>query len=61
MFNTMGFFCNQQIKINARSVNISHLVYLNFNDFMENLKEFPDDLVFINKLMFLKIKTNFYY
>ena len=45
--------------MNARSVNISHLVYLDFNDFIEKLKEYPEDLVFFYNLKKkIKVKNN---
>ena len=58
MFGLSDFITFNERYIGARSVNISHIVYLEKSDFIFVIKEFPKD--FVNFLYF-NIYGNYFF
>ncbi|EGR30563.1 cation channel family protein, putative [Ichthyophthirius multifiliis] len=51
-FGQDRFFVHEECKYSARSVNVTQLVFWNFEDFLNIIKQFPNDYVYIQIIIF---------
>jgi CRP-like cAMP-binding protein len=50
-FGSFSFLTGDFREMGAKSLSVSHLAYLTQSDFLEKLKDFPDDFVIIHFCM----------
>ena len=46
-FGNLSFLTGDYREVSAKSVSVSHLAFITKSDFLEKLKDFPDDFVTI--------------
>lgn len=46
-FGNLSFLTGEFREVSAKSVSVSHLAFITKNDFLEKLKDFPDDFVLL--------------
>lgn len=55
-FGSFSFFTDEKRDLSVKSVNITHIACLTKHDFIETIKDFPDD--FVEKKKFKTIEIN---